>query len=217
MAELVVIVNAVNAYKSGSYNAPSSYYIPADIPVKSLFPARPENIIPWYLPPQRLTSMSGPVGKKGSSRNSSPHKTTRASGNSSRDLSIESLTLETSTSQQSHNTRRNTRSPSKAPTQSRSVAFAHSSQSPQTAIGRAAESLDDVVSITRPMRRYLKTYFGLSNQRIEALSRTIQSPQTQFKSYQALLEVGLSTEEADFFIDWIFNSFNSTDEDDDLD
>jgi hypothetical protein len=47
MRDILAIVDAVNAYKSGKYNFPTSYHIPHGIPPKTLQSQAPGNVLSW--------------------------------------------------------------------------------------------------------------------------------------------------------------------------
>jgi hypothetical protein len=190
MKDVLVIVNAVNAYKSGGYILPACYYIPSDIPPKSLQPPAPDTLLPWFSRHTQSQQHAAPSTPR--LRRSHAFSTTSGDrqGIHSRDInlniSLNGLTLSPSpspstprgstTERNNSSVRNNAQTPTPIPTYS----------SPGRSNQMAPQTRTDAHSLTRPMLEFLRLFYGFRKHDIETISAILQAPSRHSQLYPTL-------------------------------
>jgi hypothetical protein len=212
MEEVLAIVDAVIAYHSGQYSFPSTYFIPNNIPPKSLNPPSPRNILSW-------STMSTPsfvsTPSLTSTPSSKPHFSQSFSSNTpNRDIhlniSLSGLSLSPSsstpkasfTNRGSHATSVNDSSPT-CTRQSTKL----SSSTRDWPVSPQKQLYGPIITLTRPMREFLRLYFGFTKDNMVNLSEILKAPSKHATLYPVLREMGMADEEIEFLTNWAFDSF----------
>ena len=214
MADILCIVAAVAAYRAGSYIDPAQYFIVPDIPPKRFFPVHPSEVVSWNFDPPRDLNRRKPkperrdpiLRRKHISFNDSSFfalslgpSSTPKSGASSRDSGIKP---------------RASKTPSRSSPAHQVITSKYSSENVKRfTLSHPPKSLpSSQYTLTTPMRRCLRTYFDLSKQDLLECTKVIESPHLVSKCYPMFREKGLSDEEIAFLLDWAFDSFDPSDD-----
>jgi hypothetical protein len=206
MKDLIAVIDVVNAYCSGNYRFPSFYFIPTNIPPKSLHPPAPRHVLPW------VTKHSPNFASTPSFKTHRSHtfKASVPGHDINLNISLNGLSLSpspetprgTTTNRGSSIASFNDSSPTrlKRPVKSPSSTGYQSTSTRQQKYG-------PIITLTRPMREFLRLFFGFTRHDIEELSEILKVPSQHATLYPTLREKGMADEEIEFLTNWAFGSF----------
>jgi hypothetical protein len=212
MAELVAVVDAVNTYHSGDYSLPLTYFVPNNIPPKTLHPPSPINVLAWNTmsTPSSMFTPSFASTPSSKPRSSKLFSATNPGHDIRLNISLNGLSLSPTPSTLKAGTT-NIGTLTTPIIDTSPTCTKHSTKSSFPTGNQAGSSqkwrFGPIITLTRPMREFLRLYFGFTKNDMDDVSGVLKDPSKHATLYPFLREKGMADEEIEFLTNWAFDSF----------
>lgn len=233
MEDVIAIANAMEAHRNGTYQAPTQYFIHPDIPAKRFLPVHPSKVHPWYGSPKHDSVLPSPT-KKGKLSSKANYRTQEASesvlfspkkkgnlGSVPSPAFHQAIPSTPSPQAYYHISAHIPASLSYFPgNQNSSTPSGSNKSGSNKELGSRRpprpvspnKAPEPEINLTLPMRRYLQILFRCTNAHINEITRILSDSSLSSECYPVLQKVGLSPEQTEFFLDWVYDTFNPTDD-----